>query len=71
MVGNAAVNRVPLPDGVGAEAAAVLGCRFATSFRAVTAVGRVRPGEHVVVDRAGRVRGLLHTGDVIAAVTAR
>jgi hypothetical protein len=32
---------------------------------------QVRPGEHVVVDRAGRVRGLLHTGDVIAAVTAR
>jgi Zn-dependent protease len=32
---------------------------------------QVRPGEHVVVDGAGRVRGLLHTGDVIAAVTAR
>ncbi|PRY18086.1 site-2 protease family protein [Kineococcus rhizosphaerae] len=32
---------------------------------------QVRPGEHVVVDTAGRVRGLLHTGDVIAAVTAR
>ncbi|MEZ0163527.1 M50 family metallopeptidase [Kineococcus sp. LSe6-4] len=32
---------------------------------------QARPGEHVVVDTAGRVRGLLHTGDVIAAVTAR
>jgi Zn-dependent protease len=32
---------------------------------------QVRPGEHVVVDRSGRVRGLLHTGDVISAVTAR
>nr|WP_240894890.1 site-2 protease family protein [Kineococcus siccus] len=30
-----------------------------------------RPGEHVVVDRTGRVVGLLHTGDVVAAVTSR
>jgi len=36
----------------------------------LTAVS-ARPGEHVVVDRAGRVVGLLHTGDVVAAVTSR
>jgi Zn-dependent protease len=30
---------------------------------------QARPGEHVVLDAEGRVRGLLHTGDVIAAVT--
>ena len=32
---------------------------------------QVRPGEHVIVDGQGRVRGLLHTSDVIQAVTAR
>ena len=30
-----------------------------------------RPGEHVVVDRTGRVLGLLTTGDVVSAVTSR
>ncbi|WP_432501137.1 site-2 protease family protein [Kineococcus arenarius] len=30
-----------------------------------------RPGEHVVMGPGGRVEGLLHTGDVVAAVTAR
>lgn len=30
---------------------------------------QARPGEHVVLDGTGRVRGLLHTGDVVAAVT--
>lgn len=34
-------------------------------LEAVTA----RPGEHVVVDGAGRIQGLLTTGDVVAAVT--
>ncbi|WP_369068977.1 site-2 protease family protein [Kineococcus terrestris] len=36
-------------------------------LRAVTA----RPGEHVVLDAAGRVAGLLHTGDVVAVLTRR
>ncbi|WP_432498008.1 site-2 protease family protein [Kineococcus auxinigenes] len=30
-----------------------------------------RPGEHVVMGPGGRVEGLLHTGDVVAAVTGR
>jgi alcohol dehydrogenase len=55
VVENAAVNLVPLPDDVGTEVAAVLGCRFATSFRAVTTVGAVRPGEWVAVHGCGGV----------------
>ena len=49
------VNLVRLPDGVGAGAAASLGCRYATSFRAVVQQGRVRPGERVVVHGCGGV----------------
>ena len=37
------------------EAAAGLGCRFATAYRAVTAVGGVRPGERVAVHGCGGV----------------
>lgn len=46
---------VPLPEGMDLVTAAGLGCRFATSFRAVTAQGRVRPGEWVVVHGCGGV----------------
>lgn len=55
VVEHAAVNLVPLPDDVGLTAAAVLGCRFATSFRALAAVGRMRPGEWVAVHGCGGV----------------
>lgn len=55
MVERAAVNLVPLPDAVPMEVAAVLGCRFGTSFRAVTQVGRVRAGEWVAVHGCGGV----------------
>ena len=34
-------NVVPLPEGVGHAAAASLGCRFATAYRAVSAQGRL------------------------------
>jgi alcohol dehydrogenase len=51
----AAVNQVELPDEVSAVSAAVFGCRFATSFRAVTAIGAVRPGEWVAVRGCGGV----------------
>jgi alcohol dehydrogenase len=51
----AAVNLVPLPDDVEMGAAAVLGCRFGTAFRAVTVVGAVRPGEWVAVHGCGGV----------------
>jgi alcohol dehydrogenase len=55
VVERAAVNLVRLPDEVGAAGAAVLGCRFGTSFRAVTQVGAVRAGEWVVVHGCGGV----------------
>jgi alcohol dehydrogenase len=51
----AEVNLVRLPDGVDAVAAAALGCRFATAYRAVVEVGRVRPGEWVAVHGCGGV----------------
>jgi alcohol dehydrogenase len=49
------VNLVGLPDEVGAVAAAGLGCRFATAYRAVLQVGRAQPGEWVAVHGCGGV----------------
>jgi alcohol dehydrogenase len=49
------VNLVALPEGMAFSTAAGLGCRFATAFRAVTGVGRVRPGEWVAVHGCGGV----------------
>src|SRR4051794_17547912 len=49
------VNLVALPDGVGDDAAASLGCRFATAYRAVLQVGRLRPGEWLAVHGCGGV----------------
>jgi alcohol dehydrogenase len=49
------VNLVALPEGMPFGTAASLGCRFATAFRAVTGVGRVRPGEWVAVHGCGGV----------------
>lgn len=51
----AEVNLVRLPDELDFGTAAGLGCRFATSFRAVRQVGRVRAGESVVVFGCGGV----------------
>src|SRR4051812_33825296 len=48
-------NLVRIPDDVPADVAASLGCRFATAYRAVVHVGRVRPGETVVVHGCGGV----------------
>lgn len=48
-------NLVRIPDDVSFAAAAALGCRFATAFRALTARARVQPGEWVVVVGAGGV----------------
>ncbi len=55
VVERADVNLVALPDAVGAESAAALGCRFATAFRAVVQVGRLTPGEWVAVHGCGGV----------------
>ncbi|GAB2675097.1 zinc-dependent alcohol dehydrogenase family protein [Kribbella swartbergensis] len=51
----AEVNLVRLPDSLDFDTAAGLGCRFATSFRAIRQVGRVTAGETVVVFGCGGV----------------
>jgi D-arabinose 1-dehydrogenase-like Zn-dependent alcohol dehydrogenase len=48
-------NLVALPSDVAFVTAACLGCRFATAFRAVTAHGRVRPGDWLAVHGCGGV----------------
>jgi alcohol dehydrogenase len=48
-------NLVALPDAVGTDAAAALGCRFATAFRALTAHAHVRPGDEVAIFGCGGV----------------
>jgi alcohol dehydrogenase len=48
-------NLVALPAGLDYVTAACLGCRFATAFRAVTAHGRVRPGDWLAVHGCGGV----------------
>jgi alcohol dehydrogenase len=48
-------NLVRIPDEVGMVAAAALGCRFATAFRALTAHGRVQPGQWVAIHGCGGV----------------
>jgi len=60
------VNLVGLPTEVDATTAAGLGCRFATAYRAVLQVGRVRAGEWVAVHGCGGV-GL--SAVMIAAAT--
>jgi D-arabinose 1-dehydrogenase-like Zn-dependent alcohol dehydrogenase len=49
------VNLVALPSSMSFATAASLGCRFATSYRAVLHIGRVQPGEWVVVHGCGGV----------------
>lgn len=48
-------NLVALPDNLDFAAAASLGCRFATAYRAVMAQGRVQAGEWVAVHGCGGV----------------
>ncbi len=52
---HADVNLVALPDTLDFVQAASLGCRFVTSYRAVVAQGRSRPGEWVVIHGCGGV----------------
>ena len=49
------VNLVPLPDSVDFVAAASLGCRFATAFRALTAHRQLGPGDWLAVHECGGV----------------
>jgi alcohol dehydrogenase len=51
----AEVNLIRLPDSLDFDTAAGLGCRFATSFRAVRQVGRVQAGESLVIFGCGGV----------------
>jgi alcohol dehydrogenase len=51
----AGTNLVALPDGLGANEAAALGCRVATAHRAVVGRGRVAAGERVLVLGCGGV----------------
>ncbi|RBY96556.1 alcohol dehydrogenase [Blastococcus sp. TF02-8] len=48
-------NLVAIPDGVGFEAAAALGCRFATAYRGLVARAALRRGEWLTVVGAGGV----------------
>lgn len=48
-------NLVAIPDGVSFEAAASLGCRFATAYRALTGRARLNAGEWVTIVGAGGV----------------
>ncbi|MGV0741743.1 zinc-dependent alcohol dehydrogenase family protein [Mycolicibacterium sp. XJ870] len=54
-VPRAQFNLVRLPDAASFVAAASLGCRFATSFRAVVTHGGVQPGQWVAVHGCGGV----------------
>lgn len=49
------VNLVRLPHEIDFDVAASLGCRVATAYRAVATIGRVGPGDQVVVHGAGGV----------------
>jgi alcohol dehydrogenase len=49
------VNLIALPAALDFVAAAALGCRFATAYRAVLTQGRLRPGEWVAVHGCGGV----------------
>jgi alcohol dehydrogenase len=55
VVDHADVNLVALPEGMSFVTAASLGCRFATSFRAVAAQGGVSHGEWVAIHGCGGV----------------
>lgn len=76
-LGRADANLVALPDPVVARDAAILGCRFATAYRAIITQGRLRAGEWVAVHGCGGV-GLsavmiaaAHGGRVVAVDLAR
>jgi alcohol dehydrogenase len=68
-IDHADVNLVRLPDGLAWDAAASLGCRFATGFRAVAQIGRPQPDEWVAVHGCGGVG--LAAVQVAAALGAR
>jgi alcohol dehydrogenase len=62
-------NLVAIPDSVSFEAAASLGCRFATAYRGLVGRARIAPGEWVAVVGAGGVG--LSTVMIATALGAR
>jgi len=54
-VHRADTNLVKLPDSLGFDVAASLGCRFATSFRGIAAQGKVKEGQWVAIHGCGGV----------------
>lgn len=66
---HADVNLVSLPDSIDDVTAASLGCRFATSFRAIIFQGRTRAGDWVAVHGCGGVG--LSAVMIAAAIGAR
>ena len=62
-------NLVPLSENISSIAAAALGCRLATAYRAVSAQGAVQPGQWVAIHGCGGV-GLSATMVVHALVLA-
>ncbi len=68
-INHADLNLVGLSDDLDCVTAASLGCRFATSFRAVVARGRVQPGDWVAVHGCGGVG--LSAVMIAAALDAR
>ena len=67
-VPNADTNLVPMPDDVGFEEGASMGCRFMTSYHGVVDRAQVRPGEWVAVHGCGGI-GLsaIHVAAAIGA----
>ncbi|NEK85910.1 alcohol dehydrogenase catalytic domain-containing protein [Blastococcus saxobsidens] len=63
------VNLVAVPEELDLATAAALGCRYATAFRAVVRIGRVRAGEWVAVHGCGGVG--LSAVQIAAAAGAR
>jgi len=63
------VNLVAVPEELDLATAAALGCRYATAFRAVVQVGRVRAGDWVAVHGCGGVG--LSAVQIAAAAGAR
>jgi alcohol dehydrogenase len=63
------VNLVAVPEQLGLATAAALGCRYATAFRAVVQVAKVRAGEWVAVHGCGGVG--LSAVQIAAAAGAR
>ena len=66
---NADLNCIPLPEGVDEMAAAALGCRYMTAWRAIQSKGEIRGGETVAIFGCGGV-GLAAT-EIASTLGAR